>query len=343
MTKTRIAIVGATGLVGQEARRLAAEILSPHQAELVLFASSSRMTEDGAQVHALEQSADLLKTCRYVLNAANAEQARWVQERLSPSQILVDNSSAFRMDPEVPLVVPEVNAEALSSIPKRVVANPNCTAAILCVALKPLQKFGIERVVVSTYQAASGAGLTGLQELEAQLERWQQAPSTWPTEVFGEPLLLNVLSHNSKVRPEGSEDGALYNDEEWKVIEESRKMLSAPDLWISATCVRVPVKRAHTESVSVDLAQDVGLETLREIFRNAPGVAYVDVPEERKFPSPQRAQDQDLVLVGRLRQDASRSRTVHMLIAGDQLRKGAASNALQIIRKHLEAASGKGA
>ncbi|MEO5667856.1 MAG: aspartate-semialdehyde dehydrogenase [Bdellovibrionota bacterium] len=338
----KVAIVGATGLVGQEAKRLAKELLAPFDAELVLFASTARTTGDGFKVHALESSGDLLNTCDYVLNAAGAEQALWVAERLGPKQVLVDNSSAFRMDAQVPLVVPEVNPEALKNIPKRIVANPNCTAAILCVALKPLQPFGLDRVIVSTYQAASGAGITGLQELESQLENWKNPPSTWSTEVFGEPLLLNVLSHNSKVRPESEAQGALYNDEEWKMVEETRKMLSQPDLWISATCARVPVRRAHTESVTVDLAQDVSLQTLRELFKKADGVSYVDVPEERKFPSPQRAQDQDLVLVGRLRKDASRPKTLHMFISGDQLRKGAASNALQIIRHHLQSQKGKG-
>jgi aspartate-semialdehyde dehydrogenase len=337
----KIAIVGATGLVGQEARRLAAELLGPkHKAELVLFASSARTLEDGAQVHALEHSADLLKTCDYVLNAANAEQAKWVAERLGPWQLLVDNSSAYRMDADVPLVVPEVNPETLSRTPKKIVANPNCTAAILCVALKPLQKYGLERVVVSTYQAASGAGLTGLQELEAQLERWKDAPATWPTEVFGEPLLMNVLSHNSKVRPESESRGALYNDEEWKMVEETRKMLGDPKLWISATCARVPVKRSHTEAVTVDLKQDVPLAELRDLFRASPGVVYVDEPETRNFPSSQKAQDQDNVLVGRLRKDATHPRTIHIFISGDQLRKGAASNALQIIRAHLESRRG---
>jgi aspartate-semialdehyde dehydrogenase len=333
--KITLGIVGATGLVGQEARRLAKELLAPHDVELLLFASSARTEGDGTPIHALEESAELLKRCNYILNAANAEQAQWLAPRLGSKQILVDNSSAFRMDNQVPLVVPEVNPQALDRLSKRIVANPNCTAAILCVALKPLQKFGLERVMVSTYQAASGAGIAGLQELEAQLEKWK-TPEAWPTEVFGEPLLLNVLSHNSKVRDESVSNGPLYNDEEWKIIEESRKMLEQKDLWISATCVRVPVKRAHTESVSIDLETDVDLETLRGLYRKAEGVAYVDVPAQREFPSPRRAQDQDLVLVGRLRKDATRSKTLHMLIAGDQLRKGAASNALQIIKACVE-------
>jgi len=334
--RVKIGIVGATGLVGQEAKRLAKELLAPFEVDLELFASSARVADDGSKIHSLADSADHLKSCDYIVNAANAEQAEWVAERLGPKQILVDNSSAFRMDAEVPLVVPEVNPAALKHIPKRIVANPNCTAAILCVALKPLQQYGLERVVVSTYQAASGAGITGLQELESQLENWKNAPSTWSTDVFGEPLLLNVLSHNSKVRPETEAAGALYNDEEWKMIEESRKMLGEPKLWMSATCARVPVKRAHTESVTVDLRADVALATLRELFKKSAGVSYVDVPETRDFPSPQKAQDQDLVLVGRLRKDATHPNTIHMFISGDQLRKGAASNALQIIRCHLE-------
>lgn len=332
MKKIRIAIVGASGLVGQEAKRLAKEILAPYDVELELFASSERKLESGEQVYALESSLDRLKTCNYILNAANAEQAQWVASHLKGKQVLVDNSSAFRMDSEVPLVVPEVNPEALDDLKKSIVANPNCTAAILCVALQALKPLGLERVVVSTYQAASGAGVTGLDELEAQLSRYKDDPSSWPTDVFGAPLLLNVLSHNSKVRPESLDQGALYNDEEWKMIEESRKMLDLPDLWISATCVRVPVRRAHTESVTVDLGSDYNLEEVRALFANARGVKVVDVPEERRFPSPLLASDQDLVLVGRIRKDATYPRTLHMMIAGDQLRKGAATNALQIIK-----------
>jgi aspartate-semialdehyde dehydrogenase len=332
MQKIHLGIVGATGLVGQEALRLAQEILNPIEVQISLFASSERVLDGEKKVYALDQSEELLEKCDFIINAANAEQARWVAERLKGSQILVDNSSAFRMDTEVPLVVPEVNAEALTSLSKNIVANPNCTAAILCVALKALQPMGLKRVVVSTYQAASGAGLLGLQELEAQLERHKDSPETWPTQVFGEALLLNVLSHNSDIRLEGIGGGELYNDEEWKMIEESRKMLNQPQLWISATCVRVPVRRAHTESVTVDLEKPFELEELRKVFSAAPGVSYVDVPAEKKFPSPQRAQDQDLVLVGRLRRDATNPQTLHMLIAGDQLRKGAASNALQIVK-----------
>lgn len=332
MKSFKIAIVGASGLVGQEAKRLAREILAPYEVELELFASTERTLRDGEKVFSLEESEDRLKKCDFILNAANAEQAIWMSQRLQHPQVLVDNSSAFRMDIQVPLVVPEVNPEALDSLPKSIVANPNCTAAILCVALNPLKTFGIERVMVSTYQAASGAGLAGLEELEAQLTNWKSDPKTWPVDVFGSPLLMNVLSHNSKIRPESMDQGALYNDEEWKMIEESRKMLTLPDLWISATCVRVPVRRAHTESVTIDLGSDFELNEIRTILGEAPGVKIIDNPDERHFPSPLLASDQDLVLVGRIRKDATYPRTLHMLIAGDQLRKGAATNALQIIK-----------
>jgi aspartate-semialdehyde dehydrogenase len=328
-----IGIVGATGVVGLEARKLAAELLKGLNFELLLFASTARPDE---QIHALEAAADRLRSCDYVVNAAGADQARFIREHLKPGAVLIDNSSAFRMEAGVPLVVPEVNGHELAGAARgeqAVVANPNCTAALLCVALKALQPFGIERVIVSTYQAASGAGIKGLEELESQLKNAFASPTSWSTEVFKHPLLLNVLSHNSPVLPENAPFAALYNEEESKVIEESRKMLGQAKLRISATCVRVPVRRAHTEAVTVDLARDVPLGELREAFAHAAGVHVVDDAARNHFPMPLESQDQDLVLVGRIRKDVSDARTCHFLLSGDQLRKGAASNALQILRE----------
>jgi aspartate-semialdehyde dehydrogenase len=333
MKKNLIGIIGATGVVGLEARKIAAEILKGFPFELVLFASAARPDEG---ILALEAAVPRLKDCDYVVNAAGAEQAKFAREHLKAGAVLIDNSSAFRMEAGVPLVVPEVNGVELAAAARgeqNVVANPNCTAALLCVALKALAPFSIERVIVSTYQAASGAGIKGLEELEAQLKNAFTAPASWPTEVFKHPLLLNVLSHNSPVLPEDATFAALYNEEESKVIEESRKMLGQPKLRISATCVRVPVRRAHTEAVTVDLARDVPLADLRTAFAGAAGVRVVDDAIRNHFPMPLESQDQDLVLVGRIRKDVSDARTCHFMLSGDQLRKGAASNALQILRE----------
>ncbi len=328
----KIGIVGATGVVGQEAWRLASEILADPKIEILPFASNARTSESGQKIFKLEDSQELLNSCEFVINAANADQAIWVAERLQKGQIMVDNSSAFRMNEMVPLIVPEVNGELLKDFNSNIVANPNCTAAILCVALNAIAHKGLKRIVVSTYQAASGAGLPGLEELKSQLRQWETPSEKWSTEVFGEALALNVLSHNSMARLDPELDAYLYNDEEYKVVEESKKILDLDDLWISATCVRVPVIRAHAESVTVDLESEATLQEIQEAFAKAPGIKIVDEPMKRSFPSPQKAQDQDDVLVGRIRQDLRHKKTWHFFIAGDQLRKGAATNALQIIK-----------
>jgi len=328
----KLGIVGATGVVGQEAWRLASEILGAKDLEVVGFASTARTTDDGKNIHALEESVEEIQSCDFVINAANADQAKWLSGKLGPNSFLVDNSSAFRMNEDIPLVVPEVNGHLLSDYSGKIVANPNCTAAILCVAMNALKPFGLKRAVVSTYQAASGAGLPGLEELKSQLRQWDSPVDTWNTEVFGEPLILNVLSHNSMARMDPDGEAFLYNDEEFKVVEESQKILDLKDLWISATCVRVPVIRAHAESVTVDLEKEVNLDTIQEAFAQAPGLKIVDEPLKRSFPSPQKAQDQDDVLVGRIRQDLLHKKTWHFFIAGDQLRKGAEINVLQIVK-----------
>ena len=321
----KIAIVGATGLVGLEMKNILPEYLP--KAEVFLFASHARPEDN---VLDLSQSIDILKTCDYILNAANSEVALELKEHLGPEQILIDNSSAFRLEPGVPLIVPEVNGEFLKSRPQ-IVANPNCTAILLCVALNALKEPGFTRVVVSTYQAASGAGIKGLEELDAQIKAVGLGKEIPKPEVFPAQLFANVLSHNSPIRPENIM-GAGYNDEEWKVVEETRKIIDIRHLAISATCIRVPVRRAHTEAVMVDMKSEITLEELRKAFASAPGVKVVDDWNANHFPMPLEAQNQDLVYVGRIRKDAFLPRTVHFMISGDQLRKGAATNAIQICK-----------
>ncbi len=327
----KIAVVGATGVVGLEMVRVLAERVKPKRDyELRLFASRARPQE---KVLALEESWESLGECDFVLNATGDDVARTLESRLRDGQVLIDNSSAFRMGAGYPLVVPEVNAHRLKARPP-VVANPNCTAILLCVALKPLTAFGLERVVVSTYQAASGAGLKGLEELEAQQRALGRGEALPTPEVFPFHLAGNVLSHNSKVRV-GEGPGQGYNEEEWKVVEESRKMLELPTLSISATCIRVPVARAHSEAVTVDVERDFSLEAIRAAWAGAPGLRIVDEPELNHFPMPIESQNQDLVFVGRLRRDISRPRTLHFFLSGDQIRKGAATNAVQILERYL--------
>ncbi len=328
----KLGIVGATGVVGLEARKLAAEILG-FPVEMLLFASTARPDD---KILALETSRDALRSCDVILNAASSDQAKFIRENMSERQILVDNSSAYRMEKGIPLVVPEVNGTELSSVKSmvsKIVANPNCTAAILCVALSPLKKYGMKRVQVSTYQAASGAGIKGLDELMNQIRDWR-ADESAPVKggsVFRHPLFLNVMSHNSPMQAPGTE-GELHNEEEWKVIIESQKILAMPQLPMGITSMRVPVLRAHTEAVSIQFDKSVSLEDLKKSLSTADGIKIVDSWQENHFPMPVEAQNQDLVLVGRIRKDLFDPHWAHFLISGDQLRKGAASNALQIIR-----------
>ncbi len=328
----KLGIVGATGVVGIEARNLASEILK-QPVELKLFASTERKDEN---IFALESSVDRLKDCDAILNAAGSEQAQFVREHMLPTQVLIDNSSAFRLDPEVPLVVPEVNGEELKTLLNRpgpkIVANPNCTAAILCVALKPMQRFGLKRVNVATYQAASGAGIKGLEELMHQIRTWKDGDSVVTGgPVFKHPLFLNVMSHNSSLQAPG-EAGELHNEEEWKVIQETQKLLGLKTLPMGVTSMRVPVIRAHTEAVSLHLENAPQLAVIQEAFKKAAGIKVVDDWKENHFPMPVESQNQDLVFVGRIRKDLFDAHWVHFLISGDQLRKGAATNALQILR-----------
>jgi aspartate-semialdehyde dehydrogenase len=215
-----------------------------------------------------------------------------------------------------------------------VIANPNCTTIILCLGLQALKCFGIERVTVATYQAASGAGIRGLEELQNQLRSLGRGEALPKPEVFPFVLAGNVLSHNTPIRSE-SEVGAGHNEEEWKVIQETRKIMGSPGLPISVTCMRVGVYRAHTEAVSVDLAERVDLTGLRRAFASARGLKVVDDWNKNHFPMPLEAEGQDQVLVGRIRLDPTLPRTVHFLLSGDQIRKGAATNAVQIMDQLL--------
>ena len=321
--KEKLAIIGASGLVGEEFIKILKEENKFQDFEILKFRRNRN--EEEAE-WSLSEDLDKLKECKYIFNAASAEAAKTVAPLLREGQYLIDNSSGFRMNPEVPLIVPEVNGNLIEA-KQRIFANPNCTAGILCTALNPLKKFGIKQLIVSTYQAASGAGKEGLSELRAQLKAEKGEPLS--TNVFGFRLGGNVMSHNSAIR--GSEkEGAGFNDEEFKVIEETRKIMSQPELPLSVTCIRVPVERAHTETVVVDLEQDLSVEDLRRIYSDQPGLKLVDEPARNYFPMPIEADGKRDVLVGRFRKDPSVAKRVLFMISGDQLLKGAAWNAYQI-------------
>jgi len=237
--------------------------------------------------------------------------------------IVIDNSSAFRMDGDVPLVVPEVNAGDLEWH-KGLIANPNCTAAIMAVALWPLhQAARIERIVVSTYQSASGAGAQAMKELKEQVGQYLRGEPIIPS-VFPHPIAFNVFSHNSAIGENG------YNDEENKVRQEMRKIFHEPELAICATCVRVPVLRAHSESIVIETERKLHPDDARDILARAPGVRVVDDRNGNHFPMPIEATGELDVLVGRIREDVSHPRGLALFVSGDQLLKGAAWNAVQI-------------
>jgi aspartate-semialdehyde dehydrogenase len=239
--------------------------------------------------------------------------------------IVIDNSSAWRMDPQVPLVVPEVNADALSSIPKGIVANPNCSTIQMVVALKPLHDLAcIKRVVVSTYQASSGKGATGLFELDAQLTalgRGEQPPAA---KAHAAQLAGNVLPHDWKPGDDG------YTEEEWKMIRETRKIMGDDSILVSPTTARVPVRIGHSEAVNLEFHRPITVEQAREALRRAPGIVVLDNLANGEVPLPLQATGRDEVFVGRIRRDPSVPHGLNLWVVADNLRKGAATNAVQI-------------
>jgi aspartate-semialdehyde dehydrogenase len=334
----KVAVVGATGAVGAEFLRLFEERNFPI-ASLTLLASKRSVGKTaiykGETYTIGEATPESFEGIDFAFFSAGASRSReLVPAALAAGATVIDNSSAFRMDPNVPLVVPEVNPDAVTPATRQI-AVPNCTAIILLVALNPLRDLGkIERVVVSTYQSASGGGAKVMEELLEETREALAPPSASPhsdlqttkrEKVLPHPYAFNLFSHNTPINEHG------YNEEEWKVIEESRKILGMPDLRINVTCVRVPVLRAHSESVTVEFAGKApSVEQVREALSRATGVRIVDDREGNTFPMPLTASGQGDVLVGRIRKDLSHPSAISMFIAGDQLLKGAALNAVQI-------------
>ena len=331
-----IAVVGATGAVGREALQQLAAAGVP--AARVRAHASERSVGSTVPYGAAALAVAGLDRSAFVdgglaLLCADAATARHARALAADRACtLVDNSSAFRLDDDVPLVVPEVHGRGFAASRPRLVANPNCSAILLCVALAPLRRgFGLEEVVVATYQAVSGAGLPALAELRAETERALLGLAPAPT-VFRESCAFNVFSHDSDVDPATGR-----NVEEQKLIDETRRILGLPRLRVSPTCVRVPVERAHTAAVRVRFGAAAREAEVRAALAGAPSVVLVDDRDRNAFPTPRRAAGRDEVFVGRLRPDAAeepdaegRSTTWSPHSSSDQLRKGAATNALQI-------------
>ncbi|MBL8021978.1 MAG: aspartate-semialdehyde dehydrogenase [Leptospirales bacterium] len=329
MKMKHVAIVGATGAVGQEMIRVLEQRKFP-VSTLTLLASKrslgKSMTFQGKQVPVQELTHDSFAGVNVALFSAGATTTKqFAPSAVKAGAIVVDNSSAFRMDPGTPLVIPEINPEDLKSH-KGIIANPNCCAIILLMAVYPIHKINpIKRIIVSTYQSASGAGAKAMEELRLQAADVLAGKAPVPS-VFQFPIAFNVFSHNAAMDPETG-----YNGEELKVIEESHKILHN-DIPISPTCIRVSTMRAHAESVHLELTNPVDLDAIRRAIENSPGVRLQDDRKTNHFPMPLEASGQDDVIVGRLRRDiASKDgREMDLFCCGDQLLKGAALNAVQI-------------
>jgi aspartate-semialdehyde dehydrogenase len=329
----RVAILGATGAVGTELLELLENRNFP-VSDLTLLASprsaGTTLSFRGEQLPVEAVSESSFKGVDVVLASAGASISRqWAKAVIDAGAVMIDNSSAFRMDPSVPLIVPEVNASAAANH-QGLIANPNCTTILMAVAVYPLhQVLPIRRIVASTYQSASGAGARAMEEVKHQSIAILQGQDPKP-EVLPYPLAFNLFPHNSKLGDNG------YCEEEMKMVNETRKIFGHPDLRITATCVRVPVLRAHSEAINLEFDAPFSVEKARNLLSQAPGVKLVEDWQANYFPMPIDASGKDEVLVGRIRQDISNPNGLELWLCGDQIRKGAALNAIQIAELLIE-------
>lgn len=334
MTQVNIAIVGATGAVGAELIQLLEQRRFP-VGEVRLLASPRSAGKTlrvlGRDVEVQVLSEDAFEDIHIAFfSAGGSVSERFASAAVAAGAVVVDNTSAFRLHEDVPLVVPEVNPEAVAEH-NGIIANPNCSTTLMLVALHPLHKAaGIERIVVSTYQAVSGAGVAAMDELVQQAKDYsagrpltaQQLPMASGSEHY--PILFNVIPQVDAF----DEDD--YTKEEWKMVRETQKVWQDDTIGISATTVRVPVLRSHAESINIQTRSPLSAEEARALLADAPGVTVVDVPEQMKYPMPVDAIDVDDIFVGRIRVDKTVPHGLNLWVVGDQIRKGAALNALQI-------------
>ena len=328
MKALKVGILGATGAVGEQMRIVLAERKFPI-AELRLFGSArSAGTEvefDGKMVKVEEATPEAFEGLDLLLGAADNDVAKkFLPDAAKKGIVVVDNSSAFRLDPEVPLVIPEVNPEDVKWS-KGLIANPNCATIIALTAVAALhRKARLRRMVASTYQAVSGAGRGGMEDLEEEVKTGRPVLRTFPY-----PIAYNLIPQI------GGFNDLDYTSEEMKLQNEGRKMLHDDTFLVSCTCVRVPIMRSHSEALTLEFEKEISPEEAREILQNAPGVKLWDDPAEKHYPMPMLTSDQDLVYVGRIRRDLAATkdaynRSLSLFCCADQIRKGAATNAIQI-------------
>ena len=326
-SKYNVAVMGATGAVGEEMLKILEERNFPID-RLKLLASAKSVGKK-YRFKGREISVEELKENSFIgIDIVLASAGGSISKKFAPlavkaGAVVIDNTSAFRMDPGVPLVIPEINPADIKKH-KGIIANPNCSTIIMLVPVHAIhRKNPVKKAVISTYQAASGAGARAMRELEDQA---RDVLSGKPArkEVFPHQIAFNLFSHNSAVKDDG------YNEEEIKMMKETHKILHDKKIKITATCVRVPVYRAHSEAIYLELSQKPDVEKIRRIVSQAPGVRLVDDRSKNYFPMPIEASGKDEVLVGRIRTDASDPKGLWIFVAGDQIRKGAALNAVQI-------------
>ena len=334
-----VAIIGATGAVGREMLAILEERSFPVRS-LRLFASPRSVgtriafRNEAIACETLENTSagDLASINLALFSAGKGLSKEWAPRFRDAGALVVDNSSAFRADPACPLVVPEVNPHALDALDgPAIIANPNCSTILALVAVTPLHRaIGVERMVAATYQAASGAGASAMAELESQAHAFA-ANEPFDTRIFGRQYLFNVFSHNSVIGDDG------YNEEERKLLTETRRMWESLTVRVSATCVRVPTLRAHAEALHLEFARTTSESEIRALLSRAPGVRIVDDRATNRFPEPLDAAGGDDILVGRIRMDPSvpNDRGAALFLCGDQIRKGAALNAIQIAERFL--------
>jgi aspartate-semialdehyde dehydrogenase len=333
MNVKHVAVVGASGAVGERMISLLEERDFPVASIKFLASARSAGTSvwfRGEKHPIQELFAEAFSGVEIVLSSTPASVSRqWSPIAAAAGAVVIDNSSAFRMEPDVPLVVPEVNPHDIKDH-KGIIANPNCSTIQMVVALKPLHDFArVRRVVVSTYQSVSGAGMKGIHELESQTEAQVRKTSTPAPSKFAHPIVGNCIPEIDDFLPNG------YTKEEMKMVNETRKIMGDPTIDVSPTCVRVPVPVSHSESILVETERPISPEQARRLWANAPGLIVVDDPSSKAYPLAADAAGKDDVFVGRIRQDLSQPNSLLFWCVSDNLRKGAATNAVQIAEKLL--------
>ncbi|WP_042472028.1 aspartate-semialdehyde dehydrogenase [Bacillus ndiopicus] len=342
MTKQlTVAVVGATGAVGTTMmEHLTKRNFPIKQIKFLASArSAGKEIKFNNQLYTIEEATpESFEGVDVALfSAGGSVSAALAPEAAKRGAIVVDNTSHFRMDPEVPLVVPEVNRHALKDIPKGIIANPNCSTIQMVAALQPIRgKFGLTKVVVSTYQAVSGSGIAAIEELKTQSAQWEAGKNVeahiLPAKADKKhyPIARNVIPQIDKFTDNG------YTYEEMKMINETKKIMEMPELHVAATCVRVPVVSGHSESVYIELEQETTVQAIFEVLQNAPGIVLQDDIVNQQYPMPIFAEGEDPIFVGRIRQDLDNKKGFHLWIVSDNLLKGAALNSIQIVEAMIE-------